>query len=193
MPTKIELPGSEKEVGPDGVASDEVRLHLLQGGPNEVRDFKVKRSNIKKIEYFEDMLLKECDRLVMAHDYARAFECCLRVQTRNPGWPGLDDHVNRVLFAEGSTRLDRRRRRARPAGSWASCWGGSVITPDLLDQIGGAYTQTDRAGLEAGPLCSRPPGLARIRGACARARDGQGDASALCQQGESDRQGHGRT
>ena len=31
--SRVELPGSEKEVGPDGVASDEVRLHLLQVGP----------------------------------------------------------------------------------------------------------------------------------------------------------------
>ena len=35
-----------------------MRLHLFQRGPNEVRDFKVKRSNIKKIEYFEDLLLR---------------------------------------------------------------------------------------------------------------------------------------
>ena len=102
-PTKIEVPGNEKEVGPDGVATDEVRLHLLQGAANEVRDFKVKRSNIKKIEYFEDLLLAECDRRVAMHDYARAFECCLRVQTRNPGWPGIDDHVNRGAVCRGES------------------------------------------------------------------------------------------
>ena len=27
------------------------------------------------------------------------------MRTRNAGWPGLDDHVNRVLFAEGSRAL----------------------------------------------------------------------------------------
>ena len=61
----------------------------------------VKRSSIKKIEYFEDLLLDEADRLALARDFAQAFECCLRVRTRNPAWAGLDDHVNRVLFAEG--------------------------------------------------------------------------------------------
>ena len=100
-----------------------------RGGPTR---YAITRSSVRtsrKSSISRICCLQECDRLVTVHDYARAFECCLRVQTRNPGWPGLDDHVNRVLFAEGSTRLDRRRRRARASGCWASCWGGSVITP----------------------------------------------------------------
>ena len=96
------MPGDDRDPDKDGIVIDEVKLHLLEGGPNEVRDFKVKRANIKKIEYFEDMLLEECDRLVTKHDYSRAFECCLRIQIRNPGWAGLADRVNHVLFAEGS-------------------------------------------------------------------------------------------
>ena len=42
-PAKIEMPGGDRQVGPDGVAADEVRVHLLQGAANEIRDFKVKR------------------------------------------------------------------------------------------------------------------------------------------------------
>jgi peptide/nickel transport system substrate-binding protein len=149
VPTKIELPGSEKEVGPDGVASDEVRLHLLEGGPKEVRDYKVKRSNIKTVVYFEDMLLNDCDRLVMAHDHARAFECCLRVQARNSGWPGLDDHVNRVLFAEGSRALIEGdgERGLRLLGELL---GRKRDYPGLLDQIGGAYTKRIERALKLG-------------------------------------------
>jgi peptide/nickel transport system substrate-binding protein len=149
VPTKIELPGSEKVVGPDGVASDEIRLHLLQVGPKEVRDYKVKRANIKKIEYFEDRLLNECDRLVMAHDYARAFECCLRVQVRNSGWQGLDDHVNRVLFAEGSRALidGDGERGLRLLGELL---GRKRDYPGLLDQIGGAYTKRIERALKLG-------------------------------------------
>ena len=149
VPTKLELPDSEKEVGPDGVARDEVKLHLLQVGPKEVRDYKVKRSNIKKIEYFEDLLLNECDRLVMAHDYARAFECCLRVQVRNAGWPGLDDHVNRVLFAEGGRALidGDGERGLRLLGELL---GRKRDYPGLLDQIGGAYTKRIERALKLG-------------------------------------------
>src|SRR3954468_5692816 len=82
----IPLPG-EKRKGQaeqdkdDEPAPGEVTIHLLQG---EARDFKVKRGNIKRIEYFEDMLLAEGDRYRLARDYARGFECVLRVQTRNP-------------------------------------------------------------------------------------------------------------
>src|SRR5205823_14144168 len=83
-------------------ARSEITIHLLKG---EVRDYQVKRVNIKRVEYFEDMLLAEGDRYRLAHDYARAFECYLRVQTRNPAWPGLDEHVNRLLFEEGSAAL----------------------------------------------------------------------------------------
>ena len=103
----ILLPGqkpkrSAQEEKDDEAQKSEVTIHLLQG---EARDFTVKRVNIKSIEYFEDMLLAEGDRYRIAHDYARAFECYLRVQTRNPGWSGLDEHVNRLLYEEGSAAL----------------------------------------------------------------------------------------
>jgi peptide/nickel transport system substrate-binding protein len=148
-PVKLEMPGGDREVGPDGVASDEVRLHLLQGAANEVRDFKVKRANIKKIEYFEDLLLAECDRRVAMHDYSRAFECCLRAQMRNPGWPGIDDHVNGVLFAEGSRALldgdgERGLRLLR------ELLGRKRDYPGLLDQIAGAYTKRIERALKLG-------------------------------------------
>ncbi len=149
VPTKLELPGAQKEVGPDEVASDEVKIHLLEGGPREIRDYKFKRSNLKTIDYFEDMLLKECDRLLTKHDYARAFECCLRVQTRNPSWPGIDDHVNRVLFAEGSSALiagdgERGLRLLK------ELLGRKRDFPGLLDQIAGAYTKRIERALKLG-------------------------------------------
>ena len=103
----IPLPGekprkSAQEEREEEAALSEVTIHLLQG---ETRDFKVKRVNLKRIEYFEDMLLAEGDRYRQAHDYARAFECFLRVDSRNPGWSGLDEHVNRLLYEEGSESL----------------------------------------------------------------------------------------
>ena len=51
------------------------------------------------------MLLAEADRYLLAQDFARAFECFLRVKALSPRWAGLDEHVNRALFAEGSDAL----------------------------------------------------------------------------------------
>ena len=149
MQTKLEMPNAPKEVDADGLEEDEVKLHLLQGGAKEVVDFKVKRTSIKKVEYFEDMLLEECDRLVALHDYTRAFECCLRVQTRNPGWNGLFDRVNRVLFAEGSKALidgdgERGLRLLR------ELLGRKRDYPGLLDQIGEAYSKRIERAISLG-------------------------------------------
>ncbi len=77
-------------------------IHLLEG---EVRDYKVKRASVKAVEYFEDMLLADGDRLVAAGDYARAFERFLLVKAREPAWKGLDERVNRLLYEEGSASL----------------------------------------------------------------------------------------
>jgi peptide/nickel transport system substrate-binding protein len=104
----ISLPGEKSKFKRTDAKDDEeqtiseIAIHLLNG---EARDFVVKRVNIKRIDYFEDMLLADSDRLMLAKDYARAFECILRVQERNPSWAGLDDHANRLLFAEGSAAL----------------------------------------------------------------------------------------
>ncbi len=70
------------------------------------------------MEYFEDLLLEECDHLIAIHEYTKAFECCLRVQVRNPGWNGLFDRVNLLLYREGGKALidgDGERRSATPA------------------------------------------------------------------------------
>ncbi len=137
----------DKEEEIEGV--DTIKIHLLQGGRNEVRDFQVKRSSLKKVEYFEDMLLEEADRLVMARDFARAFECCLRVKTRNPAWPGLDDHVNSVLFTEGRRALvdgedERGLRLLR------ELLGRKREYPGLLDQIAEAYGKRIERALRMG-------------------------------------------
>ena len=44
----------------------EITIHLLKG---DVRDYKVKRTNLKRVEYFEDMLLAEGDRYRLARDF----------------------------------------------------------------------------------------------------------------------------
>ncbi|HZW31943.1 MAG TPA: ABC transporter substrate-binding protein [Isosphaeraceae bacterium] len=135
----------EPETDPNEDPLNAVKIHLLQPGPNGVRDYRIKRAAIKTIEYFEDLLLKEAERLLLARDYARAFECCLRVRTRNPSWAGLDEQVNRVLFAEGSRALldgdaERGLRLLRELLDRKRDY------PGLLDQLAAAYgKQIERA------------------------------------------------
>ncbi len=121
-----------------GGARGPSRLHLLEGGRNEVRDFTVKRSSLKKVEYFEDMLIAEADRLTQAREFSRAFECCLRVRMRNPSWVGLDACVNRILFSEGRRALingdDERGLRIL-----RELLARNRDFPNLLDEIGQAY------------------------------------------------------
>ncbi|MGZ6074596.1 MAG: hypothetical protein ACXWOA_12105, partial [Isosphaeraceae bacterium] len=136
-PSKFKTPKQERAEDEADDANGKVKIHLLQEA--EVRDFTVKRSSIKSIEYFEDILLAEGDRLVLARDFARAFECFLRVKSRNPGWTGLDDHVNRLLFAEGSTALlagDHERGLRLLRELLARNRG----FPGLLDRIASAYS-----------------------------------------------------
>jgi peptide/nickel transport system substrate-binding protein len=94
----VPKPAEEKE---EEVRS-EIIIHSLHG---DVRDFRVKRLDIKRVEYFEDMVMAEADRLMRRRDFARAFEHLLAVRQRDPRWPGLDDHVNRFLYEEGSAAL----------------------------------------------------------------------------------------
>jgi peptide/nickel transport system substrate-binding protein len=146
-PTKSVAADAEKDLAADD--PDQVKIHLLQGSANEVRDFKVKRTSIKKIEYFEELLLQEAERLMLARDFARAFECCLRVRLRNPGWAGLDARVDQVLFAEGSRALldgdaERGLRLLR------ELLGRRRDYPGLLDQLAGAYGKRIERSLKMG-------------------------------------------
>lgn len=132
---KIEVPKDEEDD-----AASKLAIHLIQG---DVRDYVVRRSSIKTIEYFEDMLLAEGERLTLARDYTRAFECYLRVQTRDPKWRGLDGHVNRLLFAEGNAALldGNAERGLRLLGE---LWTRDKNFPGLADKLAASYS--GRAG-----------------------------------------------
>ncbi|WP_165219308.1 ABC transporter substrate-binding protein [Aquisphaera insulae] len=113
-----------------------VKVHLMDNV--DIRDYSVKRTSIRSIEYFEDMLLAEADRLVLARDFARAFECLLRVKSRNPSWPGIDEHLNKLLYAEGIAALiagdsEKGLRLLR------ELVGRNRDYPGLMDQLSSAY------------------------------------------------------
>lgn len=80
----------------------EIVIQRIDGEPGA---YKLKRSNIKKIEYFEDMLLANAERLILSRNYSKAFEHILLVKDRHPNWVGLDEKVQRLLFEEGTWAL----------------------------------------------------------------------------------------
>jgi peptide/nickel transport system substrate-binding protein len=92
--------GAAKAKEPEQI--NEINIHIL--GPDG-GDFRVRRGNIKSLEYFEDMLLAEGDRLLLSREYAKAFEHYLAVKLRNPAWKGLGQHVDKLLFEEGKAAL----------------------------------------------------------------------------------------
>lgn len=100
--------------------------------------YRVRRANIKSIDYYEDMLLIAGDRFVKQRDFARAFEHFLAVQQRAPDWKGLEPHVRRLLFEEGSTALlngeiERGLRLLRELRDRQADY------PGLADQLAKAY------------------------------------------------------
>ncbi|WP_165072370.1 ABC transporter substrate-binding protein [Paludisphaera rhizosphaerae] len=148
MEGNVGLPGEKNRFEAYEAKKDEppgpetqITVHLSQEastGRGDTRDFKIKRAHIKKIEYFEDILLAEGDRLRQARDYTRAFELYLRVQQRDPKWPGLADHVHGLLFAEGKQALgdgdvSRGLRILRQLHAEQPDY------PGLVDQIAAAY------------------------------------------------------
>lgn len=90
------------EIAKEEEERESLIIHLMDA---EVRDYRVKRENIKTVEYFEDMLIAEADRLITAKEFSRAFELLLIVEQRQPGWKGLAETTNRLLYEEGSEAL----------------------------------------------------------------------------------------
>lgn len=138
---KIDLPTPDEEE-----AASSLTVHLLQG---DIRDYTVKRSALKSIEYFEDMLLAEGERLTLSRDYNRAFECFMRVQARDPSWKGLDERVDRLLFAEGSAALldNDAERGLRLLGELSA---RRKDYPGLADKLAASYGGRAARAIELG-------------------------------------------
>jgi len=148
-------------------------IHLLEG---EARDYKVKRASIRSVEYFEDILLADGDRLVAAGDFARAFERFLLVKAREPGWSGVDDRVNRLLYEEGSAALTEDN--ARGLRLLRDLLGRKPDYPGLADRLAASFAKRIERAVAAGEffagrrllhdLDQVAPGHAETRAARAR-------------------------
>jgi peptide/nickel transport system substrate-binding protein len=122
-----------------------VIIHMMDG---EIRDFKVKRGSIKSVEYFEDMVLAEGDKLVREGDFIRAFERYLLVKGRDPDWKGLDERVNRLLFDEGSAALiDDSARGLRLL---ADLHARQPDYPGLADRLASSFGKRIEKAFDAG-------------------------------------------
>ncbi|HEV3165544.1 MAG TPA: ABC transporter substrate-binding protein [Isosphaeraceae bacterium] len=124
----------------------QITIHALEG---DVRDFMVKRLDIKRMDYFEDMLLAEGEQLVRARQYPKAFEYFLAVQARNPRWRGLDDHVNKLLFEEGAAAL-RDSDSDRGLRLLGELHVRKPDYPGLADKLAAAYGERINKAFELG-------------------------------------------
>ncbi len=131
---------------PSQESLDEVIIHLTEG---EQRDYKVKRSSIKKIEYFEDMLLAEADRLVLIKNFPKAFEYYLAVQNRNPTWNGLNQKIDKMLFEEGNWAITSNERD-KGLRLLRELYDRNPKYQGLQNRLGDAYGGRIRESLEAG-------------------------------------------
>lgn len=69
-------------------------------------EYAVYREDVAEIVYFDDMLLKEADRLIETREFAKAFEYLLYLQNRDPQWAGLAETHRKLLLTEAKERFD---------------------------------------------------------------------------------------
>ena len=68
-------------------------------------EYAVYREDIAEIVYFDDMLLKEADRLIETREFAKAFEYLLYLHNRDPEWAGLAETHRKLLLTEAKERF----------------------------------------------------------------------------------------
>lgn len=80
----------------------EVRLRDPEA---DIRDFLVSKIKVRRVEYFEDMLLAAALQQIQQRKYERAFELLAKLYRIAPQWNGLAEARDRLLFEEGGAAL----------------------------------------------------------------------------------------
>ena len=132
----------------DEDAAESITIHIADG-PDDVRDYRVKRASIKTIEYYEDLLLAEAERLSAERRFGSAFEHLLKARERNPEWPRLLESADKLLFNEGNYSLlegdgERGLRLLRELAARKPNY------PELADKLGNAYGTRATKAFELG-------------------------------------------
>lgn len=126
---------------------NEIIIHRIDDEPG---DFKVRRASIKKLEYFEDLVLADIDRLILARDYTKAFEHLMLIRSRDPKWKGLEEAVQKLLYEEGSAALQRENNLDRGLRLLRELHGRNPDYPGLADRLASAYGGRINAAFESG-------------------------------------------
>lgn len=134
----IDDPAADQAREDEARKKEEAESFVIRTMDGDIRDFRLKYANVKKVEYYEDLLIAESDRYIKAHDFIRAFERLLYVQKRAPNWPGLNDKVNKLLLVEGETAVleadsERGLRLLR------ELYGRKKDYPGLANALASAY------------------------------------------------------
>lgn len=131
---KAEIAAAELQKQEEAAQVDEITIKPI--GDEGV--YRVRRGSIKQIEYFEDMLLASGEQLIRAKDFSRAFEHYLLVKERAGNWNGLDEHVDQLLYQEGTAALQDNQVE-RGLRLLTELHARRQDFPGLLDQLAKAY------------------------------------------------------
>jgi peptide/nickel transport system substrate-binding protein len=141
------LPGKEPKKKDEVEQVNEITIHRLDVDPI---DFRLRRAHIKRLEYFEDLLVAEAERLVLARDYVRAFEHLLLVKQRNPKWAGLEEATETLLYEEATTALDLDNDVDRGLRLLRELYERRPKYPRLADRLALAYGGRITKAFDAG-------------------------------------------
>jgi len=61
---------------------------------------------IKEVIHFEDMMLKQIDQFLDEKKVSEAYEMVIVLRNRNDQWPGLEERMGRLLFAEAERQIE---------------------------------------------------------------------------------------
>lgn len=131
------------------IAQLEAERQVIRLTEGDYRDFWTKRTSIKSVEYFEDMLMAEGDRLLRDGNHAKAFEYYLAVKDRAPNWTGLQDRIDKLLFEEGNSHLVRGESE-QGLRLLRELYDRRPAYPNLIDRLARAYGERINKAIEKG-------------------------------------------
>ncbi|MCH7989555.1 MAG: hypothetical protein IID46_10475 [Planctomycetes bacterium] len=83
-----------------------IEVVLPGGGDNEAPEYQLDTSQVNRIIYHEDLILRRVALLRDQEKYRDAFEMLFSLSRKYPQWPGIDAEQNHLIFAEAITQLN---------------------------------------------------------------------------------------